>query len=249
MHQFLLDFSKTSSQSDKIKQHGYHRIHPWFIGHLKNVPVTLLEIGLKNNDSIELWKQYFNDVEVYGIDIDPKEYVSDAKLFKLDQSKQNELENFATIVNCKFDIIVDDGSHVPAHQLKTINTLWALLKPGGIYIIEDIETSYWGSAKCYNYRFNANIKKNNLIYQFVSCIKWINKEFAVKIVKSKEVVLSDEVLNETEIISFAYNSIVLIKKDPSFNQYYERPYRYINKINAYSFPNRILKKIIKAIRN
>ena len=48
----------------------------------------------------------------------------------------------------KFDVILDDGSHVPEHQILTINKLWKLVKPfPGIYIIEDLQTSYWKKAK------------------------------------------------------------------------------------------------------
>ena len=242
MHEFLKEFSTTSSKSDKISQHGYHRIYPWFLSHFKNVPIALLEIGLNHNNSIDLWKEYFKDVIIYGIDIKPKEHLSDAKLFKVDQSNKSELDNFAKTVDRKFEIIVDDGSHVPTHQLDTINAFWPILKPAGVYIIEDIETSFWGKSECYGYRFNANEKKGNLFYQFTSCIQRINKEFSGKVKKSKQIVLSENILNETEIISFAYNSIILVKKDPDFNQYYDRPYRYSGRINEHQSLKKIFKK-------
>jgi 23S rRNA U2552 (ribose-2'-O)-methylase RlmE/FtsJ len=201
-----------------------------------------LEIGLNQNNSIALWKEYFNDVSIYGIDINPKEDVANAKVFKVDQSKQEELDDFAKTVDTKFEIIIDDGSHVPDHQLKTINTFWPLLKPGGIYIIEDIETSYWGKSSCYDYKFNANRKKSNLLYQFISAIDWINKEFKKKMERQKNLVLSDQVLHETEIVSFGYNSVILIKKDPEFIEYYERPYRYRYRLNEDHFASNIFKK-------
>ena len=64
-------------------------------------------------------------------------------LHKIDQSNSLELDKFVATVGIKFDVILDDGSHVPEHQILTINKLWDLVKPGGVYIIEDIETSYW----------------------------------------------------------------------------------------------------------
>lgn len=46
-------------------------------------------------------------------------------------------------VGAAFDVVIDDGSHLPAHQLATLQNLWPLVKPGGIYCIEDLHESYW----------------------------------------------------------------------------------------------------------
>ena len=44
-----------------------------------------------------------------------------------------------------YDVIVDDGSHVPAHVITSFAALWPLVRPGGVYVVEDTETSYWDS--------------------------------------------------------------------------------------------------------
>ena len=50
------------------------------------------------------------------------------------------------------DMIVDDGSHIPSHMILSLVALWNTLKPGGVYVMEDIETSYWQNhAGIYGY--------------------------------------------------------------------------------------------------
>ena len=51
-------------------------------------------------------------------------------------------------------MIIDDGSHLPSHQLLSLETLWPSLAPGGLYIVEDVETSYWAQhATLYGYSY------------------------------------------------------------------------------------------------
>jgi len=45
-----------------------------------------------------------------------------------------------------WDIIIDDGSHVPRHQLITFTSLFPCVRPGGVYVIEDIESSYYDGS-------------------------------------------------------------------------------------------------------
>ena len=42
-----------------------------------------------------------------------------------------------------WDIIIDDGSHVPYHMVFSFFSLWKAVVPGGLYVIEDVETNYW----------------------------------------------------------------------------------------------------------
>ena len=243
MNKFQQDFIIEESTSDKISHHGYHRFYPWFLTHLRGKNVNFLEIGIDKTESLKLWKGYFGSVNLHGIDIDEKQFNdTEVTLHKIDQSSSLELGKFVATVGIKFDVILDDGSHVPEHQILTINKLWELLKPGGIYIIEDIETSYWKKSKIYGYRFNA--RRQGIMHEFSKLIHIINSEFS----KSKnQNSLIKKFGQEVEMLTFAQNCIIIVKKDyQNFSQYYDRDYKLERRINYRSIlniPRRIFGKI------
>ena len=86
-------------------------------------PISLLEVGVLNGESLKLWHDYFkNQNHIVGIDI----------FIRTDfQKTMDNLDGF--------DIIIDDGLHKDYAQIKTFNNFSTMIKPGGIYIIEDLE--------------------------------------------------------------------------------------------------------------
>ena len=244
MHNFIAEFANTNSTSDKLKNHGYQRVYPWFLSHFKKSPIKLLEIGVADSESLELWKNYFENVNLFVIDILPIQ-INDknVKVFQVDQSKEVELIDFANNVNAKFDIIIDDGSHVPEHQLLTLKNLWNNLKGGGVYIIEDIETSYWGKSSIYGYKFNSN--KVNAVNILENIINYINKKFLLSSSKKKNNnILYHDVFNTVETLTFGHNCIILVKKDlNSFSKFYNDEYIRKEHINDRSFYRRLQFKL------
>ena len=244
MNKFQQDFIIEESTSDKISHHGYHRFYPWFLTHLRGQNVNFLEIGIDKTESLKLWKGYFGNVNLHGIDIDEKEFNdTEVTLHKIDQSNSLELDKFVADVGIKFDVILDDGSHVPEHQILTINKLWNLVKPGGIYIIEDIETSYWKKSKIYGYRFNA--RKQGIMHEFSKLIDVINSEFSK--IKNQNSLIK-KFSQEVEMLTFAQNCIIIVKKDyQNFSQYYDRDYKLESRINYRSIlniPRRLVRKLL-----
>lgn len=105
---------------------------------------TFVEIGILNGSSLRMWKEYFPNATIYGIDIDPrcKSFEEDRiKIFIGDQNDENFLEEIKNKIP-NIDILLDDGSHITHHQIKTFNFLHNNITKGGFYVIEDLRNSY-----------------------------------------------------------------------------------------------------------
>ena len=135
---------------------------------------------------------------MFGLDIQLEISNNDVRVFKGDQSNINDLINVVNQIP-KCDIIIDDGSHVPEHQLKSFYYLFEnLLKDGGTYVIENIECSYWKpSDQIYGYG-TGNL---NLIYYFTKLNHMVNGDYN----------LIDNPLKIKQII-YSSNSITIEKK-------------------------------------
>ena len=103
--------------------------------------VRVLEIGVDHGGSLQMWKRYFGDQSlIIGIDINPlcanyAEPENDIGVYIMDQCDTARLAGLG-----EFDIIIDDGSHVCAHQSITFRALWPKCK--GVYLIEDCHNGY-----------------------------------------------------------------------------------------------------------
>ena len=98
--------------------------------------LIVVEIGIHEGESLELWNKYFDDAHIIGIDRRPVNYTPSSKNITVIQGKSSRADTFKTIQNV--DIVIDDGSHKVVDQITTYNILYPRLNPNGIYIIEDI---------------------------------------------------------------------------------------------------------------
>lgn len=111
-------------------------------------PVRLLEIGVWRGGSLGLWRRYFGpEAVIFGVDIDPNSAtfgVSDGEI-RIGSQVDSDFMRAVIDEMGGVDVIIDDGSHLSAHVLHTLRDLWPQLSQEGIYIIEDLHTSYWPS--------------------------------------------------------------------------------------------------------
>ena len=140
--------------------YGFLDIYEKYFEKLRNKKLNILEIGVDKGDSLRLWKEYFINSKICGIDIDKKDFViQDVEIIQGDQNDKILLDELAKKYG-KFDIIIDDGSHVSKHIINSFNLLFDHLSQDGLYIVEDLQTSYiprYGGS-----RLNL-IKKNSSI--------------------------------------------------------------------------------------
>ena len=137
---------------DKSTVHSYDEIYPIFLEQFRDTKFNLFEIGIDQGKSFELWKTYFPLAKIYGMDIGKSFIDERGEVFQGDQSDINQLVEITNkIGKCK--VIIDDGSHVANHQIDTFVYLFEhMLEDNGVFIIEDIECSYWkADATIYGY--------------------------------------------------------------------------------------------------
>lgn len=140
-----LDQIATELGTDKASfGHNYVEKYERHLSEYKNKAFKLLEIGIDKGYSIKMWKEYFPKADIYAIDIvDKTEYAEDRVNILV--GSQNDVK-FLEDTNKDFgpfDIIIDDGSHMNNDMYISFVTLFPLLKPGGLYVIEDLHACYW----------------------------------------------------------------------------------------------------------
>lgn len=145
-----LNFLALAYGTDK-KANGYI---PFYHQHFKSIRkkrLRILEIGIggykdpkEGGHSLRMWKAYFPKSMIYGLDVFDKRQIEEPRIktFKGSQNDSNFLKSLSKEIGV-LDIIIDDGSHVSEHIITSIRNLFPILKNGGIYVIEDLHTSYW----------------------------------------------------------------------------------------------------------
>lgn len=176
----------------------------------------LLEIGIGGYDdtqagggSLKMWAVYFRKSIIYGTDIVDKSHCNSKKIktFRIDQSNKKELEGFAR-EHGPFDLIIDDGSHYSSDVILSFKLLYKHLNCGGIYVIEDTQTSYWDDWGGVKNDFNN--KKTTMGY-FKSLVDGLNyEEFDFD--SYKPTYYDKNILG----INFYHNMIVIHKGDNNY---------------------------------
>ena len=137
--------------TDKWGKHWYAQHYQRFFAPMKRQKINLLEIGVggyqdsaEGGESLRMWKAYFPKARIVGIDICDKTQFIEPRIDirQCDQTDADTLHKLSEQYG-GFDIIVDDGSHLNPHVIETFKILFPLLRPHGIYAVEDIQTSYW----------------------------------------------------------------------------------------------------------
>lgn len=139
-------FVKENQENYISKWKHYFEIYERHLRSFREMEINLLEIGVNQGGSLKMWKSYFGSKSrIFGIDINPacKELEEDRiTIFIGDQCDRDFLEYVVDNVP-PLDIIIDDGGHEMNQQIISFEQLFPHLKDYGIYICEDLHTSYW----------------------------------------------------------------------------------------------------------
>lgn len=111
---------------------------------MRELPITILEIGTWQGASVKMWRDYFPNGKIVGIDWAPEwtPVPEDGILFERgDQTDRTFLKHIGNTYG-PFDIIVDDGGHKPNQHIVSFEELFPYVNPGGWYAIEDLHSLF-----------------------------------------------------------------------------------------------------------
>lgn len=137
--------------TDKAWCHGYTRWYAQWFEALRRQPMTVLELGYggheapdKGGASALMWRDYFPNGTVVVIDIEDKVLTERHHGIHFRRGSQAD-RDFLAGVHAEFgdfDIIIDDASHVSSLTIRSLEILWPMLRPGGVYAVEDTHMAY-----------------------------------------------------------------------------------------------------------
>ena len=115
--------------TDKSYFHNFTSFYYDYFLNFKNKECNILEIGILNGSSLKMLSDFFPNSNIYAIDINDncvnKYYGNNIKTFLCDQTDEQEIHKL--FENISFDIIIDDGSHMTLHQIKSLSILFSYL--------------------------------------------------------------------------------------------------------------------------
>ena len=129
---------------DKWKH--YFEIYDRHLARFRHQPINVVEIGVYKGGSLQMWKRYFGpQARIFGVDINPECAAfaeEQVEIFIGSQEDRVFLKLLAERVPT-IDVLIDDGGHTMAQQIATFEELFPRVAPHGIYVCEDLHTSYW----------------------------------------------------------------------------------------------------------
>lgn len=134
--------------TDKGTTHCYDIVYDELFKYYKNTAKNILEIGINRGYGLLSYADYFENATIYGVDIYDMcgEMVKSHPKIELLFGDATS-DSIYSLFNKEYDIIIEDASHLPEHQVKHFHDFGPKLAKGGVYVIEDIDEKYLDYVK------------------------------------------------------------------------------------------------------
>lgn len=127
--------------TDKGLRHDYLKIYETYLNSIHFDPITLLELGVLDGASLRMWREWMPQATIVGLDQKPPISIDGCVVL---QGQQDDPAAIAKVAeHSPFDVIIDDASHLSSKTISSFELLWPHLAPGGLYVVEDLHSSYW----------------------------------------------------------------------------------------------------------
>ncbi|HTA64282.1 MAG TPA: class I SAM-dependent methyltransferase [Xanthomonadaceae bacterium] len=183
----------------------YFDVYDRHFARFRGTDVHVLEFGVFQGGSLDMWKDYFGPrCKIYGVDINPHCKAlenENVTIFIGDQEDRHFLKSLAAKIP-RVDILIDDGGHTMRQQIATFEEMFGHITEDGVYLCEDLHTSYW-------HKWGGGYRRRNTFIEyskrFIDRIHaWHSHARALKV---------DDFTRAAHSLHF-YDSILVIEKRP-----------------------------------
>jgi hypothetical protein len=188
------------------KWRHYFEIYDRHFSRFRGTDVHVVEFGVSQGGSLQMWKQYFGpNAKIFGIDINPhcKQLEEEQiEIFIGDQEDRRFLKSLTEKIP-KIDILIDDGGHTMKQQINTYEELFSCIDKNGVYLCEDLHTSYCPNGE------GGYKKRGTFIEYSKNFIDYINAWHSVQTSR-----LSVTEFTKSVHSLHYYDSVLVIEKRP-----------------------------------
>jgi glycosyltransferase involved in cell wall biosynthesis len=216
----LLDLYKSHTGKVSDKWMLYLREYDRLFATYREKAISMLEIGIQNGGSLEIWSQYFpNAQKLIGCDINPDcaalRYEDPRIAVIVGDATTTETQTKVLEQSATFDLVIEDGSHTSSDIVKAFARYFPALKTGGLFVVEDLHCSYWQEYEGGIFHPYSSITFFKHLADVVNHEHWgVEKSRADLIGGFKqlfEVDFEEEMLSQISSIEFL-NSICVVRK-------------------------------------
>ncbi|MDR1578185.1 MAG: class I SAM-dependent methyltransferase [Deltaproteobacteria bacterium] len=133
--------------------HDFLRKYEFFFRSRRDATFTFLELGVYKGASLKMWADYFPQANIIGVDNEPQALARQGDRIKVILGDLAQMEFLTTLADLEPEIIIDDASHWWPDQLRALFALYPRLQSGGVYVMEDIHTSFPPLDELFKVRF------------------------------------------------------------------------------------------------
>lgn len=218
-----------SSHQGKLsdKWSSYIPIYERLFFELKERPLRILEIGIQNGGSLEIWAEYFQRAtDIVGCDINEecrKLTYDDLRIrVVVGDANVDEVEEVVASYSSKFDLIIDDGSHRSGDIIRSFARYFPRLADGGLFIVEDLHCSYWAEFEGGLFHPASSIAFFKRLADVVNHEHWglpdARRVLLESFTRTHGVAFDEELLGHIHAIEFLNSVCVIRKKTPAENR-------------------------------
>ena len=200
LHRYFLE----NSSKRLHKWIHYFDIYERHFSRFRGMSPVLLEIGVFGGGSLQMWREYFGEgAQIIGLDIDPECKKHQGDSIDIFIGSQDDPKVIQSILKKypRIDIVLDDGSHMNHHMIRSFELLYEQVHPRGVYMVEDTHTCYWDE-------YGGGLRRPDSFIEYAKArIDDINA------VHSRDTLPVSTFTRSTDCIAI-YDSVVVFEKRP-----------------------------------